>query len=53
MKISEKPGPEIIKLLTTIANNFDSTKENYLLSYPTWWTRNLHFLKENNYEPSL
>jgi hypothetical protein len=34
MKISEKPGQEIIEQLTEIANNFDSTKENYLLSYP-------------------
>lgn len=34
MKISEKSNQEIIEQLTNIANNFDSTKENYLLSYP-------------------
>src|SRR5690606_38841926 len=34
MKISEKSNQEIIDQLTNIANNFDSTKENYLLSYP-------------------
>lgn len=34
MKISEKSNKEIIEQLTKIANNFDSTKENYLLSYP-------------------
>ncbi len=34
MKISEKTNQEIIEQLTKIANNFDSTKENYLLSYP-------------------
>ncbi len=34
MKISEKPSQEIIEQLTKIANNFDSTKENYLVSYP-------------------
>lgn len=34
MKISEKTNQEIIDQLTKIANNFDSTKENYLLSYP-------------------
>lgn len=34
MKISEKTNQEIIDQLTRIANNFDSTKENYLLSYP-------------------
>lgn len=34
MKISEKTNLEIIDQLTRIANNFDSTKENYLLSYP-------------------
>ena len=34
MKISEKSNKEIIEQLTKIANNFDSSKENYLLSYP-------------------
>ena len=34
MKIIEKINQEIIEQLTKIANNFDSTKENYLLSYP-------------------
>ncbi len=34
MKLSEKPNQEILEKLTNIANNFDSTKENYLLSYP-------------------
>lgn len=34
MKLSEKSNQEIIEQLTKIANNFDSTKENYLLSYP-------------------
>jgi len=34
MKISEKTNQEIIDQLTRIANNFDLTKENYLLSYP-------------------
>lgn len=38
MKISKKSNQEIIKQLTKIANKFDSTKENYLHSYP-------HFLK--------
>src|SRR5690554_4580847 len=34
MKISEKSNQEFIEQLTKIANNIDSTKENYLLSYP-------------------
>ena len=34
MKTSEKSNKEIIEQLTKIANNFDSSKENYLLSYP-------------------
>lgn len=34
MKLSEKSNQEIIEQLTKIANNFDSNKENYLLSYP-------------------
>ncbi len=34
MKIIEKSNQQIIEQLTKIANNFDSTKENYLLSYP-------------------
>lgn len=34
MKLSEKSNLEIIEQLTEIANNFDATKENYLLSYP-------------------
>lgn len=34
MKISEKSNQEIIEILNEIANNFDSTKENYLISYP-------------------
>jgi hypothetical protein len=41
MKISEKSNKEIIEQLTNIANKFDSTKENYLLSYP-------HFLNYFN-----
>ena len=32
MKITEKTNQEIIEQLTKIANNFDSSKENYLLS---------------------
>lgn len=34
MKIREKSNHEIIENLIKIADNFDSTKENYLLSYP-------------------
>lgn len=34
MKISEKSNEEIIERLTRIANDFDSSKENYLVSYP-------------------
>lgn len=34
MKISEISNQEVIEQLTKIANNFDLTKENYLLSYP-------------------
>ncbi len=34
MKITTKSKTEIIKQITEIANNFDSTKENYLISYP-------------------
>jgi hypothetical protein len=34
MKISEKSNQEIIEQLTKIANNFDATKNNYLISYP-------------------
>lgn len=34
MKTCEKSSQEIIEQLTKIADNFDSTKENYLLSYP-------------------
>src|SRR5690625_1213092 len=34
MKLSEKTNQEIIDQLTKIADNFDSTKENYLLAYP-------------------
>lgn len=34
MKISEKSNQEIIGQLTEIAKSFDSTKENYLVSYP-------------------
>ena len=33
MKLSEKSKPEIIEQLTKIANNIDSTKENYFQSY--------------------
>jgi hypothetical protein len=38
VKITENSKEEIIKRLIKIANNFDSKKENYLISY-------LHFLK--------
>lgn len=38
MKITKKSKEKIIKQLIEIANNFDSKKENYLISYP-------HFLK--------
>lgn len=34
MNISKRSNQEIIEELTKIANNFDSAKENYLLSYP-------------------
>ena len=50
MKISEKPNQEIIEQLIKIANNFDSTKENYLLSYPHFlnYFKNLENIKLEN-----
>lgn len=34
MKLSEKTNQEILEQLTKIANNIDSTKDNYFQSYP-------------------
>lgn len=50
MKLSEKSNQEIIEQLTKIANNFDSTKENYLLSYPHFlnYFKNLQTLNLEN-----
>lgn len=50
MKISEKSNQEFIEQLTKIANNIDSTKENYLLSYPHFlnYFKNLENIKLEN-----
>ena len=50
MKISEKSNQEIIEQLTKIANNIDSTKENYLVSYPHFlnYFKNLENIKLEN-----
>ncbi|MGV4414290.1 hypothetical protein [Chryseobacterium sp. T1] len=50
MKISEKSNRKIIEQLIGIANNFDTTKENYLLSYPHFlnYFKNLPVIKLEN-----
>lgn len=50
MKIYEKSNQGIIEQLTEIANNFDSTKENYLLSYPHFinYFKNLEVINLEN-----
>ena len=50
MKISEKSNQEIIEQLTNIANNFDATKEKYLLSYPHFlnYFKNLQIINLEN-----
>lgn len=50
MKLFEKPKQEIIEHLIIIANNFEASKENYLLSYPHFlnYFKNLEYINLEN-----
>jgi len=50
MKVSEKSDHEIIEQLTKIADNFEATQNNYLISYPHFlnYFKNLEIINLEN-----